>query len=109
LGFLKKTYRSLADLPFIRENSPGANLLLFLGIIAFLFIFADLHHESISSQDELATLVIIAESNDSEVITGSSYSFIKPVIKFEYLSISDESVISTGSFALHPGRSPPQA
>jgi hypothetical protein len=76
--------------------------------VSFIFIFIDLHHESVSEQRELATLVIAAELNNSDALADE----IRALFAFRplqgYIVLTDETFIPDLSFILSPARAPPE-
>ncbi|MCB0723466.1 MAG: hypothetical protein KDC73_02090 [Ignavibacteriae bacterium] len=104
---LGDTYRRVKQLPFIKDNPPVANLILVLGIFAYILIFVDFHTEMARDKDEISSVIGVLE-NTNQVVDICSLSLLIDLKVVSVIYDLDERIESSEPEITYLGRSPPE-
>lgn len=108
MKFLKYLYHLSKRIPFIRDNTPAANIILFLGIILTIAVIEDFSTEFSLDKNEITSLIQILDNTEEDIFFESIIFVINQKNLISTINFTDVIIESTESFHIFSSRSPPE-
>lgn len=108
LKFFKNLYHLTKQIPFIKDNTPIANTILFLGIILTFAVIEDFSTELSLDKNEITSLIQILDDTEEDIFFESIIFVINQKNLVSTINFTDVIIESTESFHIFSSRSPPE-